>query len=215
MILRGGERQRGVAVAQREERGFLALHEFLDHDFRTGFAEPAAEHHVDGFERLIDRRRHHDALARREPVRLHHDRRATLAHVILRGHRVGEMRVSGGGDIIVAAKLFGETLGAFQLSRGLRRPKRLEAGGGQIVDDARRDQRIGPDHHQIDLALAAERDHRRMVGDVQRHAFGVLRDAGIARRAPQLRQQGRCRDLPAQGMFAAAGTKHENIHGIL
>lgn len=32
VVLRGRERQRRLAIAQREERGLLALHEFLDDD---------------------------------------------------------------------------------------------------------------------------------------------------------------------------------------
>ena len=47
VILRRGQRDRGLAVAQREEGGFLAVEEFLDDDFAAGFSEPAAEHHVD------------------------------------------------------------------------------------------------------------------------------------------------------------------------
>jgi len=48
---------------------------------------------------------------------------------------------------------------------------------------------------------------RRMVGDIERHAFGLAGDPGIARRAPQFfNQRGAC-DLPRQSMFAAAGTE--------
>src|SRR5262249_17795868 len=55
-------------------------------------------------------------------------------------------------------------------------------------------------------------DHRRVVGDIERHAFGLARDPRIARRAPELcRQRRRC-DLPRQRMFAAAGTEQENVH---
>ena len=41
---------------------------------------------------------------------------------------------------------------------------------------------------------------------------GFPRDAGIARRAPELcHQRGSC-DLPRQGVFAAAGTEQKNVH---
>ena len=40
VVLRGGERQRVLAVAQREEGGFLAVEEFLDDDLRP--AAPSA-----------------------------------------------------------------------------------------------------------------------------------------------------------------------------
>ena len=48
VVLRRGERDRGLAVAQREERGLLAVEELLDHDLGAGRAQAAAEHHVDG-----------------------------------------------------------------------------------------------------------------------------------------------------------------------
>ena len=69
------ERDRGLAVAQREEGGFLAVEEFLDHDFDAGLAQAAAEHHVDRRFGLGEGLRHHDALAGGEPVGLDHDRR--------------------------------------------------------------------------------------------------------------------------------------------
>ena len=43
-------------------------------------------------------------------------------------------------------------------------------------------------------------------------AFGLVGDAGIARRAPQFGQQRRSGDLPRQSVFAAAGTEQEDVH---
>ena len=42
VVLRGGERDRGLAVAQREEADLAARQEFLDHDLGAGRAERAA-----------------------------------------------------------------------------------------------------------------------------------------------------------------------------
>ena len=83
VVLRGDERDRGLAVAQREERRLLAAQEFLDHDFGARLAETAAEHHVDRGFGFGQRLRHHHALAGREPVGLDDDRRALLAHIVL------------------------------------------------------------------------------------------------------------------------------------
>ena len=63
MILRGRQRERVLAVAQHEERGFLALHELFDHDLGAGFAEPTSEHHVDGRQRFVIGHRHDHAFA--------------------------------------------------------------------------------------------------------------------------------------------------------
>ena len=48
--------------------------------------------------------------------------------------------------------------------------------------------------------------------DVERHAFGLPRDAGIARRAPEFRHQRGSRDLPGESVFATAGTEQEDVH---
>ena len=53
VVLRRDERQRVFAVRENEEAGFLAFEEFLDHDFRAGITQAAAEHHVDGSNGLI------------------------------------------------------------------------------------------------------------------------------------------------------------------
>ncbi len=70
----------------------------------------------------------------------------------------------------------------------------------------------GPTTTRSTSLRLAEIDHRGVVGDIERHAFGFPRDAGIARRAPQFGHQGRSRDLPRQSMFAAAGTEQEDVH---
>ncbi len=81
MILRGGERDGGLAVAQREEGGFLAVEEFLDHDLAAGFAETAGEHHVDGVFGFGEVLRHDHAFAGGKAVGLDHDRRAVRAQI--------------------------------------------------------------------------------------------------------------------------------------
>jgi len=65
------------------------------------------------------------------------------------------------------------------------RPERLDPGSSEIVDDAGRQRRFRADHDEIHRVGPAEVDHRGMVGDIQRHALGLPRDAGIARRAPE------------------------------
>ena len=110
MVLRGRQRQRMFAVAQREERGFLALHELLDHDLGAGLAKTAAEHHVDRVERLLLGHRHHDALAGGKTVGLDHDRRALRADIGLCLVRIGEVFVGSGRNVVGAAQRLGKTL---------------------------------------------------------------------------------------------------------
>jgi hypothetical protein len=51
-----------------------------------------------------------------------------------------------------------------------------------------------------------------MVGDIERDAFGLARNPGIAWCAPEFRQQRRRSDLPRESVFAAAGTEQEDVH---
>ena len=76
------------------------------------------------------------------------------------------------------------------------------------------DRRIRADHDEIHFVRFTEIDHRRMVGDIDRDAFGIVGDAGIARRAPQFGQQRGRGDLPCQSVFAAAGTEQEDVHDM-
>ena len=59
---------------------------------------------------------------------------------------------------------------------------------------------------------AAKRDHRRMIGEVERDAFGFAGDAGIARRAVKLVDKRACRHLPGQRMLAPAGAQKQDVH---
>ena len=51
-----------------------------------------------------------------------------------------------------------------------------------------------------------------MVGEIERDAFGLLRDAGIARRAIELVGERARGDLPGQRVLAPAGTEDEDVH---
>ena len=76
MILRRRERQHVLAVRDDDEARFLALEEFLDDDDAACVAEVAGEHAFGRADRLVGARGDDDALAGREAVGLHDDRRA-------------------------------------------------------------------------------------------------------------------------------------------
>ena len=175
-------------------------------------AERAVEHHGDGGLGLGQRLCHHHALAGGKPIGLDHDRRALRAHVSECVVGIVETAIGAGRNVELAAEVFGEALGPLELRRLPARPERLDPGGREIVDDPGRQRRLRADHDQIHRMALAEFDHRRMVGDIERDAFGFPRDAGIARRAPEFGQQRRGRDLPRQRVFAAAGTEQEDVH---
>ena len=212
VVLRGSERDRGLAVGQCEKTDLAAGQEFLDHDFGAGRAEPALEHHGNGGFGLSRCHCDHDALARRKPVGLDHDRCALRANVSQRVGRIGETPIGTGRNAEFGAERLGKSLGAFELRSLLARPERLDAGGREVVDNAGHQRRFRADHDEIHGITSAKINHRPVVGDIERDAFGLLCDAGIARRAPELCHQSGSRDLPRQSVFAAAGPEQKDVH---
>ena len=89
VVLRGGKRDRGFAVAQREEADLAACEKFLDHDFSAGRTERAVEHHGDGRLGFIKRFGDDNAFAGGQAISLDHDRRALRAHI---GQRIVSRR---------------------------------------------------------------------------------------------------------------------------
>src|SRR5262249_42679354 len=78
--------------------------------------------------------------------------------------------------------------------------------------DAGAERRLGADHDQIDILRLAERNHRRVVGDIERHDLAVAGDAGVARRAKKPLDQRTRRDLPGERMLASARAEKKDIH---
>ena len=204
MVLCRGERNCGFPIAEREEGGFLALQKFLHHHAGAGRAQSAAEHHIDRGFRLRHAGRDHHALTGGQPVGLDHDRRTLRAHVALGRFGRGEAFIGGGWNVVRLAKILGESLRAFELCRRPARPEGLDAGRGEIVDDTGAERRLGSDHHQINFLRLAERDHRAVVGGIERHQVAFACDAGIARRAEEPLHQRARRDFPGQRMLAPA-----------
>ena len=59
-------------------------------------------------------------------------------------------------------------------------PENGNPGGAQIVGQPRDQRRFGADYDQADVLFFAKGDDRNMVGNVERHYIGRLRDARIA-----------------------------------
>ena len=63
----------------------------------------------------------------------------------------------------------------------------------------------GPTTTKSIAVRPAEGDDRGVIGEVERDAFGLARDAGIARRAIEPVRQRARRDLPGERVLASAG----------
>ena len=206
-----------VAVDQREKARLLAGEEFLDDDLGPGRAEAAlrrAPHRpracasatVGGDD---------DALAGGQPVGLDDDRRALRGDIGLRRGGVGEAAIGGGRDALAGAEVLHEALRAFERGgRGVG-PNAAMPAASSASTRPRDQRRLRPDDDEIDPLAPAERDERRRCRSAAiAHAFGLLGDAGIARRAIEPVDQRRGGDRPAQRVLAPARADDQDPHSV-
>jgi hypothetical protein len=208
--------QGGLAVDHGDEAGFLAFQEFLDHHPRAGGAEGVAAEHVgDGGFGLGQAHRHDHALAGGQAVGLDHDRCALLPHVLQRFLDVGVHGVVRGGDAVAGEEVLGEGLAAFQLRGGSGGAEDAVALRAERVDHAGDQRAFGADHGHRDALAIDEIEQAMNVAGIDRDiaALGLGRGAGVARGDQYFGDAHGLRQLPGQGVFAAAGTDDENFHG--
>ncbi|MNY09398.1 hypothetical protein D3C86_1423130 [compost metagenome] len=213
MILRGGERQRGLAVGKAEEAGFFAVEEGLHHHFGASCTESAVETVVDRGKRFRFRHSHGYALAGSKPVRLDDDRRTLCTNIVLGRFGGLETLVSAGRNIVARTEILGEALGAFKLGRRFRRSEGGDAGGTQIIRQTRNQRRFRADDNEVDCLFFRKGDDGRVVFHIKRNECRVVGDAGISRGGIKFFKQGRLGNFPRQRMFASAGTDQQNFHG--
>ena len=99
---------------------------------------------------------------------------------------VGEALIGGGRDVELAAEVLGEALGAFELRRLPAGPNALMPALARSSTRPAASGASGPTTTRSTAFRLAERDHRRDGPRRRAHAFGHLRDAGIAGRAIEL-----------------------------
>ncbi len=99
MVLAGSHHRHVFAVTHGDEAGLLALQKLLNHHTCAAFVVRHAQHvlvgaggqhEFDGLMRLVQRHRHHHALACSQAIGLDHDGRAFFVHIGMGCHRVGE-----------------------------------------------------------------------------------------------------------------------------
>ena len=189
MILRGRERQRRLAVDQREEARLLTGKEFLDDEFGAGLAEGAGETGIDGgFGSLLGLGDGH-ALAGGKPVGLDDDRLRLLRDISLGSFGVLEASIGSSRYAGTRAEVLGEALGAFEPRSLARRTEDLDALGFEVVGEPGDERRLWPDDDEADVLFLAEARDRRMVRDVEGDAF---------------RRSRRCRHCPARNRACRA-----------
>ena len=209
VVLRGGHRHGGLAVAQRQQRELLALERLLDHHAALAEA-PLHEEVLERLARLLLVGRDDDALARGQAVELQHDRVALdRAHALVDGvHR----QPRGGRDAGSLHDLLGERLGALQARDLAGRPEGGDPARCERVDEPRDERRLGPDDDEVDGLALGRVGHRGDVLDRRLDEPRVARDARVAGSAQDL---GRLRRAPQRAhdrVLAPPGTDDENLH---
>ena len=213
VVLAGRQRQHVRAVAHHDEAGFLAFEAVLDHDARARIAQAlVAEHHGDRSLGLLDARRDHHAFAGREAVGLDHDRRAVRIDVALGLRAVGKRLVARGGNLVPRHELLGEILGGLELRRRPGGAENLQPARAELVDDARRQRRLGTHDRQVDVLLYGEVGDRAEVGERDVLKPRLDGGAGIAGGDEDFLHPRALRELPGQRMLAASAANDEELH---
>ncbi len=155
---------------------------FLDHHRRARLAENLLVHHrVDRRHGFVHRHRHHDALARRQPIRLHHDWCAASPNELTRGLGIVEALPQGGGDAGRIGDFLGERLAALKLSRRLGRTTARDAASLHRVGNSGDQWRLRSGNDEVDRVVLRESDQGR---DIQHADVDALGHRGDARGYP-------------------------------
>jgi hypothetical protein len=111
VVLRAGQHHQGAAVGDRQQSGFLALQQFLNEDSAARFPKFAVNHGpLDGVFGFGGGMSQDNAFARRQAVRLDHQRPAVFARVGEGFLRVREDVEVRRGDAVFAQERLGEDL---------------------------------------------------------------------------------------------------------
>ena len=213
VILRRYERNEPLAICDREQRRFFAVHELLDEQLAAGNAKRAVdEHRVNRAVRFIECFTNDDAFPGGETGRLDHDRRPELA----RG-TAGVVDICAGErarrrHIRVEHELLRERLGGLDLRCLTSRTEDEQPFGAKAIDDSVREWRFGTDDCQRDALAPGERHEGVKIrggrAEACRH-FGDTRIAGGG-------EEGECGivfpESPREGVLAAATPDNQNLH---
>ncbi len=203
-----------LAVDHDDEAGLFAIEELLDHHPRPGVAEGiAGEHVTHGVLGFSQGHGDDHALAGRQAVGLDNDRCALFAQIGQRRFDFGEVLIVGGRDGVTRQEILGEGLRAFQLRGGSGGAEDVQPARAEQIDHAFDQRRFRSDDGQLHVGRGKVRqllDGQHVDGDVL--ALGFSGGACVAGGYVYLGNAWVLRDLPGQGMLAAAATDDQYVH---
>ena len=214
VVLRGAEDYVVLAVANHEDGGFFAVHEFFNHDRLAGFAKHGlvAEHFFHGVVRFLVGHADDSALARSEARRFHHDRSRVFGEELLRGGEIGESLEGCRRHAVLLHDILAESLGAFEGSGSCRRAESAQTAAAEFIHHASDERNFGADDREVNLFGDREVGNGLGVGNVHRHALAEVCHARVTRSAHEGIAQRRLLHSEGNRMFTTTATNNENIH---
>ena len=170
-----------------------------------------AEHGIDGGVGVFQRLGNHYAFAGGQPVCLDDDGRAFGVHVSVGGGGIFKRLIAGGGDGVAHHEFFGKLFGTFQSRAGGGGAKNGQIVGAEMVDNTGGKRRFGADDGEGDAFFA--RELGQFFKTFQRAVVQLFfaRGARVAGGDKHLRDFGRLRQFPGNGVFAATGADDEDF----
>ena len=214
VVLGGGENHVVLAVANHEDGGFFAVHEFFNHDRLAGFTEDGlvAEHFFDSVVRFLVGHADDSALARSEARRLHHDRSRVFGEELLGRGEIGEGLEGCRRHVVLLHDILAEGLGAFERGSSRSRAESAQPATAEFIHHASDERNFGADNREVNMLCYGEVGDCLRVSHVDRHALAEVSHARVARSAHESVAHRRLLDCKSDGMFATTATNDENIH---
>ena len=216
VVARADERHDVAAVAERQQRAFIAFEKFLNDDFIARIAKAARLHHrAHRRFRLGAVLTNHHALARGKSARLDHRRISAVLHIGERGIEFAETGVGGGFHAIFLHKILGETLAAFQLRRLTVWAENGEPCRLENINNPLDQQRLCADKSQADVLFLRK---RQQIGNArQRNIAHPLhrRRTRIAGGDKNLPDAGILGEFPGERVLTPACANNQNIQHVI
>ena len=142
-------------------------------------------------------------------------RRAFFSCEDQRRRLIVEAAIVGGGNVVGAAQILGEALGAFEPRRRPGWPEDENVLRREVVGDAGDQRLLRPNDDETHAVLAAKFGDRAMIGHIEVDQFAAPRDARIARRDEQLSEPRAAGQGIGDGVLASTRSDQKNIHASL
>ena len=214
VVLRRYQRNHALAIAHHQERQLFAHQALFQYDAGTSVAEHlAGEHLLRDVLRFVFRLRDDNTLTGGQPVGFNDNGRMKQTQGFRQFVLAAADRVFCRGDVVPLHELLGEALARFQPGGVARGAEDRPAAPLEFVDHSQSERQLGTNDSEIGAEAGGELHQRVDALEIGGDAFGIGRDAAVARSAIQLLDPRRLPQLPDNRVFATTATEDEDLHG--